>query len=224
MGTRLRPAVSGVPKPMALVNGKPFLEYLLDYWSIQGVDRFILSVGYLKAAIVDHFGVGYRGCLIEYVSEDMPLGTGGACLLAAQKITEEEYFLLLNGDTFFEVSLQKLFTHTITNNADCCFSLFRSNEALRYMGLELDNDGRIKTLNSGKAEMGNPANGGVYCLRRSALMEQHFALGSRASLEEDIFPAALAKQRRLLGLEFSGNFIDIGLPADYLRAPQILRN
>ena len=61
LGTRLRPLVPDLPKPMAPVNGRPFLEHQMDYWIGQGVSRYILSVGYRPEAIVDHFGRRYRG-------------------------------------------------------------------------------------------------------------------------------------------------------------------
>lgn len=79
LGTRLRSVVTDVPKPMAPIEGRPFLEYLLDYWIDQGIERFILSVGYRGDVIVDHFGNGYRRVPIAYAFESQPLGTGGDC-------------------------------------------------------------------------------------------------------------------------------------------------
>lgn len=222
LGTRLRDAVPDLPKTMAPINGRPFLEYLLEYWRIQGVNRFILSVGYLHEVIISHFGDSYRNASIDYVVEHTPLGTGGAVLLAAQKIAVDDHFLLLNGDTYFAVTLQHLTVCAQTHHADCCFSLFRSNQEGRYMTLGLAEDGLIKTLQSGKGSIGSLANGGVYFLRRSVLLEDRFPLGTKVSLEEDIFPKALSVGRRLLGIEFSGIFIDIGVPADYARAAHVL--
>ena len=85
LGTRLRSVVSKLPKPMAPVRGRPFLEHLLDYWLHQGVNHFVLSVGYLHELIIDHMGSNYKGAMIEYVIEESPLGTGGGLLLGAQK-------------------------------------------------------------------------------------------------------------------------------------------
>ena len=69
-GKRLRKAVPDLPKPMALIGGRPFLEYLLDYWIEQGVSRFIISVGYLKDLIIKHFGTRYKNIPIEYFIEN----------------------------------------------------------------------------------------------------------------------------------------------------------
>ena len=78
LGTRLRPLVNDVPKPMAPVNGRPFLELLLEYWMGQGVRRFVLSVGYLSEAITRHFGSRWGGAALDYSIESEPLGTGEA--------------------------------------------------------------------------------------------------------------------------------------------------
>jgi len=85
LGTRLRSAVPDLPKPMAPINGRPFLEYLLDYWINQGVDRFVLSVGYRHEIITEHFGNKYKEAQIEYVIEKTLLGTGGGCGTAHQR-------------------------------------------------------------------------------------------------------------------------------------------
>ena len=108
LGTRLRQLVSNVPKPMASVNGRPFLAHLMDYWIGQGITQFIISVGYLKESIINYFGNEYQGIKIEYSEEESPLGTGGGVLLAIKNIKSDDYFVLLNGDTFFEVDLREL--------------------------------------------------------------------------------------------------------------------
>ncbi|MCQ8102491.1 sugar phosphate nucleotidyltransferase [Methylomonas sp. SURF-2] len=222
LGTRLRDAVPDLPKPMAPINGRPFLDYLIEYWRGQGVRRFILSVGYRRDAIIDYFGDHYRDAAIDYAVEDTPLGTGGGVLLAARNIAAGERFLLLNGDTFFAVDFERLMRCAQRNDADCCFSMFRSNTEGRYMAMEVADDGCIRSLKSGKAGVGSLANGGVYYLRRCALQEERFTLRANWSLEDDIFPAALAAGRRLIGVEFLGGFIDIGVPEDYARAGQVL--
>ena len=53
MGTRLKSVVSEVPKPMAPINGIPFLEIQIKYWIRQGINNFILSVGYKKEIIIN---------------------------------------------------------------------------------------------------------------------------------------------------------------------------
>ena len=106
LGTRLRSAVPDLPKPMAPIAGRPFLAHQMDHWIGQGVSRFVLSVGYRHEAISSHFGRRFHGAAIDYVVETSPLGTGGAVKLATAGLPRDEYTLLLNGDTYFDVPLR----------------------------------------------------------------------------------------------------------------------
>lgn len=220
LGTRLQSTVPDLPKPMAPISGRPFLEYQIDYWINQGVDHFVLSVGYRHEVIIDHFGTRYKDAELDYVIEKTPLGTGGGLLLAAEKLNKP--FLLLNGDTYFAVDLKTLMEFASKNDADWCFSLFRTHEEGRYMGMEISPQGQIVSLKSGTGQPGRLANGGVYWVNPRALKSEDFSPGDKASLEDDIFMAAMASGQCLLGLEFSGTFIDIGVPDDYHRAPALL--
>lgn len=221
LGTRLRSAVPDLPKPMAPISGRPFLEYQLDYWISQGVSRFVLSVGYRHEAITEHFGPRYKGVDLEYAIEEQPLGTGGAFLLAAEKTDLREPFLLLNGDTYFGVDWRALNAYALEHDADWCLSLFRTSEQGRYMGIELSSEGRITRLKSGVEQGPRLANGGVYWVHPRVLSGA-WRVGAKLSLEDDLFPAAFAAGQRLFGLEFTGTFIDIGVPDDYHRAATLL--
>lgn len=220
MGTRLRTAVPDLPKPMAPIDGRPFLEHLMDYWIDQGVSRFVLSVGYKKEVIMDYLGSCYRSTPLTYAIEEEPLGTGGGLLLAAQGLNEP--FLVLNGDTFFEVDLAKLLKFHSGHSSDWTFSLFRTSEVGRYMGIEVKSDGEIESFKSGMGHQERLANGGVYLVNPSVLTNKVFVPGSKLSLENDLLPALEAQDYNFFGLEFSGTFIDIGIPQDYFRAAEVL--
>lgn len=222
LGARLRSAVPDLPKPMAPISGRPFLEYQLDYWIAQGVSRFVLSVGYRHEIIIDHFGNSYKGVDLDYVIEQTPLGTGGGLLLAAEKVDKDAPFLLLNGDTYFAVDLRSLNAFSQAKDTDWCFCLFRANEEGRYMGMGILPEGQITSLKSGTGQPGRLANGGVYLVHPRALRGGSFDPGDKASLEDDILPVAMESGQRLFGLEFHGAFIDIGVPDDYHRAPTLL--
>lgn len=219
LGTRLRSAVPDLPKPMAPIAGRPFLAHQMDHWIAQGVGRFVLSVGYCHEAISGHFGRRYHGVPLDYVVEPAPLGTGGALALAAAGLPRGEYVLLLNGDTYFDVPLRDLLAHARSHDADWCFSLFRHDDAARYMGVGLGRDGLITALRSPMAPL---ANGGVYLFRPAALDAAGLMPGQAASLENDLFPRLIAAGQRFAGLESDGAFIDIGVPADYHRAASVL--
>lgn len=77
-GTRLATVVSDVPKPMAPVAGRPFLERLLDRLIVQGISQVVLAVGYKREIIQNHFGARYKNLEVRYSVESEPLGTGGA--------------------------------------------------------------------------------------------------------------------------------------------------
>lgn len=221
LGTRLRSVVPELPKPMAPIRCRPFLEYLLDYWITQGISRFVLSVGYRHMAITEHFGSRYKGVQLEYAVEEQPLGTGGGFLLAAEKLDHGEPFLLLNGDTYFEANWNVLDAFAVQHDADWCFSLFRTSEKGRYLGIETSSQGQIMSLKSGVEQGPRLANGGVYWVHPRTLSRAQ-ASRKKLSLEDDLFPDALAAGRQLFGVEFSGIFIDIGVPEDFYRAPSVL--
>jgi D-glycero-alpha-D-manno-heptose 1-phosphate guanylyltransferase len=222
LGTRLRSVVPDLPKPMAPISGRPFLEHQLDYWIKQGVSNFVLSIGYRHEVIVDHFGNRYKDAELDYVIEKTPLGTGGGLLLAAEKVNQDDPFLLLNGDTYFAMDLKKLINFSLTNDADWCFSLFRTHEEGRYMGMDISPQGRITSLKSGTGRSGRLVNGGVYLVNPRALIRERFSPGDKVSLEDNMFPTAMALGQRLMGMEFPGTFIDIGVPEDFHRAPALL--
>jgi D-glycero-alpha-D-manno-heptose 1-phosphate guanylyltransferase len=222
LGTRLRSTVPELPKPMAPVGDRPFLEHLFKYWIAQGVSRFVLSVGYRHQSIIDYFGDRYGGAEVDYVIEESPLGTGGGFMLAAKRISGEAPFLLLNGDTYFAVDLKVLSEFSEENNADWTFSLFRTNDQGRYMGMNVSPQGRIISLKSGSAGLRSLANGGVYWVHPRALDDDRFFPEGKFSMEDEYFPQAMASGRRMFGIEFPGTFIDIGIPDDYHRASALL--
>ena len=220
LGTRLRDAVPDLPKAMVPINNRPFLEYQLDYWINQGVKNFILSVGYLKDYIINHFGSSYNGASIEYIVEHQPLGTGGGMILAAQGLTET--FLVLNGDTFIEVDLNKLYNFHLKSKSHWTLSLFRTGDFERYLTMEIGLKGKITSLSVKSKELTGLANGGVYLIEPLTLDLLGIISGDNASLEEQLLPNLMTNGGELFGQECEGRFIDIGLPHDYFRASEIL--
>lgn len=223
MGTRLKSVVSEVPKPMAPINGIPFLEIQIKYWISQGVNNFILSVGYKKEIIINHFGFKFHTAEIKYVVEDFPLGTGGAIIKSIKQFDIKEPFMLLNGDTYFEISLFNLLSFHQNNNSQFTFSVFKSNNTERYMGLNLDHNMRllpelfIENYNDEKY-----VNGGVYIINPEILNKEKFENDKFHSLENDIFPIINKKDALIYACLFENKFIDIGVPEDYYLAQKIL--
>lgn len=225
LGTRLRSEVSDVPKPMAPINGRPFLEWLMDYWINQGVERFVLSVGYMSDIIQSHFGHKYRNCSVEYSVENAPLGTGGGVLKAVKGFEISEPFILLNGDTFFEVDLSLLLKKT-ENQKDnhIVFSLMKTTNTQRYMGVDYDIDQqKIDSLTPQSSDSYVYANGGVYLISPQVLQTYGWDEETPVSLEHEVFPFLFNKNADFSGISFNdARFIDIGVPEDYRRASKVI--
>ena len=222
LGTRLRSAVPDLPKPLAPIADRPFLEHQIDYWSGQGVDDIILSVGYRADLIQAHFGQCYRGLPVRYAIETEPLGTGGGLLLAAAQLHDSAPFLLLNGDTYFAVDLARLQAFHCEHQSDWTFSLFRAREEGRYMRTPVSADSRILSFSADKGAIGDLANGGVYLINPAALQRVAAGFCGNFSIEADLLPALQTQGGRIFGLECSGDFIDIGVPEDYFRAASLI--
>ena len=106
-GTRLQPLTATTPKPMVTVAGRPILERLVLHLVGWGVRRIFLSVNHLAEVIQHHFEDGARfGCQIEYLREDVPLGTGGPLSLLPDVPTEP--LLVMNGDLVTQVNVGRL--------------------------------------------------------------------------------------------------------------------
>ena len=209
LGTRLRSVLSDRPKVLALVDGRPFLWYLLRYLAIQGIEHVVLCTGYLGDQVRAFAKDGYQwGLKISYSHESSPLGTGGALRQASEQITGP--FFSLNGDTVFMSGLQKLWHTHFTRHATATLALLRVREVKSRGSVTIDDAGSILHFHE-KPSSSETAlvNTGFYVLTREALAS--IPPGQPASLECEIFPL-LAKQRSLQGDIETGYFADIGTP------------
>ena len=223
LGSRLKAAVPDVPKPMAPINGRPFLEYLVDYWAGQGVDRFVLSVGYKREVIEEHFAVRHKGMEMDYAVENQPRGTGGGLLLALKHLRRSGTFLILNGDTFFEVDLAPMRRYHQGKQAEVTIALREVDANSRYASVEIDKDGKITAFDNRVRTSGRALiNGGVYLAEKSAFADTLLESDEPVSIEDQLYPRMLAAGRRMYGFQSSGRFIDIGIPDDYRRAATVL--
>jgi len=221
LGTRLRSVVADVPKPMAPVQGRPFLELLLGYYRKQGINRFILSVGHLAHVIQDHFGHQWQDCVIDYSLETAPLGTGGGILQASTLLTPDDHTCLaINGDTFFAINLAKLTAFHEAKGADITLSAFTSSDIARYMGMAIDADDRITKLNIKLPPGKCFVNGGAYLIEHSLLKSLTNQTINPQSWENDTLPKLLSQEVPLYAHAIAEDFIDIGIPTDFARAQQ----
>ncbi|MEI8006344.1 MAG: nucleotidyltransferase family protein [Bacteroidota bacterium] len=214
-GTRLQAVVSEVPKSMALINNRPFLEYLFDYLITQGVTRAVLSVGYKHEIIKHHFKDSYRSLPIEYAVEEEPLGTGGGIRLAFWRISDKRA-VILNGDSIFRTDLRALEKAHLLKKADVTLALRKLDNTGRYGRVTLNRQRRITGFDE-KNEGAGPGliNAGVYLMEKLFLMEPQFR--GRFSIEKDCFEN-FYDTSRMFGFPASGYFLDIGIPPDYHKA------
>ncbi len=217
LGTRLKSVVQ-VPKCLAPIKGIPFIYYQLEYLISQNINEAYLSVGHQSELVVKELGSRYKTIVLHYIHEKEPLGTGGAIQLAAKQITSE-HLLVLNGDTFYPVQLNRLMHEHLKKNADTTFALKPLENFDRYGAVQTDNRGRINEFHEKTFVAKGDINGGIYAIKTASLLSQGFA--EKFSIEQDYFQAKCA-ELNLQGVRFPSYFIDIGIPTDFDLAQETL--
>lgn len=211
-GTRLRQVVPELPKPMAPVAGRPFLEILLSMLAQKGFTRVVLSLGFMAEKIVAHFGDRYLGMELVHEVEAQPLGTGGAVRAALARCVADHVFIF-NGDTYLDLEVDEV--ERLWRSARHPVIVVREVPDTARFGRVDMSDGRVSGfLEKGMSGLGL-INAGCYILPRDAL--DRFPLGKAFSLETDYFIDSLHRLR-FEGFVTRGRFIDIGVPDDYARA------
>ena len=211
-GTRLKAVIGNLPKALAPVSGRPFLEYLMDSLIKKGFNRTIISVGYQAEKIIYHFGHNYNGIHIDYVQEKVPLGTGGAIKIALAELRGAEGFVL-NGDSFLDIDFQAIIQQRNINKRPIIVAKNLKN-AERYGNLKVTKNNLVGFLPKGTKGAGL-INAGCYYLKKKQL--EGLPLGAQFSFEKD-YLLPYAKQHLFDVYIAAGDFIDIGTPSDYLRA------
>lgn len=209
IGSRLGALTARTPKPLLSVAGRPFLAYLIDNIAAQGIQRVVLLAAF-EAGQIEAFAAICSGPTVTVVREPERAGTAGALAHAAPALDED--FLLLNGDSWFDIPLSALAWREGSEDL-CIMSLRRPLADGRYGAVRLEGD-RITAFG---ATVQDPEmafiNAGIYRMRREITRR----CPEKGSLEENVFPQ-LARERLIAGRTHDGYFIDIGVPDDYARA------
>jgi len=206
LGVRLRPLTDVVPKPMALVGGRPFLEHVFRLLRGQGLDRIVLLTGYLGNLIESHFGDGADvGLTLSYVREPEPRGTAGAVRDARNAL--DESFLLLNGDTFLNCNYQGLHESLSETGAAAIMAVYDNRVEVARSNVRIDVAGRVAAYAKVPSDQMTHVDAGVYALRRTTL--DHLPPDGPCSLEHDLFPV-LAQRGDLGAYAVEERFYDIG--------------
>lgn len=251
LGTRLRSVVSDRPKPMALVNNKPFLEHLIDNLVKYNYTEIILAVGYKYKYIFDYFNnINYENknnIKLYYSIENQPLGTGGALLQAIDYIDNHDNninknILVLNGDSFLDIDYNNLKYNHINNNSELTIALRETNNCSRYTYIDIDidllNPKKIYKINNFLENQNKPGyiNAGVYYfdlnilnkikqnLIQNNIYNSNLSSLSILSLEQQLFKYYLDNNYKIYGYIVDKNkkFIDIGVPDAYHHANKYL--
>ena len=212
-GTRLRSLITDVPKPLAPVAGRPFLIHLIEKWVAQGAKDFIFLLHFeahlIKAILHDIQKDKTFGDLkIDVITENQPLGTGGSVLNAIKILNIKESFLVVNADTWLSGGLSEL-----NNSLPNSIGAVSVSDCSRYGELDI-NDGVIKYfMEKNSSRRPGMINAGLYHLNPDAF--SGFSKDCNFSIEREVFPNVI-KTGELKAVELDIDFIDIGIPEDYL--------
>ena len=216
LGTRLRSVIDDLPKPLADINGKPFLALLIDYLIKYEIKEIILATGYLSNQIEDYFRNYSDEIEIKFSIEEELLGTGGAINLAVKNFKLKEDFLLLNGDSILTLDIKDFISRHFRNKSRLSIALKKMEKPYRYGTVELNNNMVIKFKEKDKIESGL-INTGVYLINPSIFKNE---LPIKFSFEQEI----LEKENNIHGFIYDDYFVDIGIPEDYQKAKKELVN
>jgi len=216
LGTRLRHVMPDLPKPMAPVAGRPFLELLLNRLAQKGFRRVVLSVGYMAEKIVEHFGDRFSGMELVYATESTPLGTGGAVRFALS-FCEMDHVFVFNGDTYLDLEVAEVETQWQVNHRPVIVAREVTDTA-RFGSLEI-REGRVSHFLEKGVTGPGLINAGCYVLAPDSL--DAFPSGQAFSFESDYLVHAV-RQDIFDCFLTCGYFLDIGDPQDYARAQRDL--
>lgn len=213
LGTRLRPVVGDLPKVLAPVAGRPFLEHVLADLDAQGFRHVVLAVGFRSETVVAHFGATFGRLRLAYSEEREPLGTGGAVKLGLEVALPGPCFVL-NGDTWLDLDYAEMLRLHLATEARVTMAVRAVADVARYGAVEI-RGGRVTRFAEKGATGAGHINAGIYLLDRTLFAG--LDLPSAFSLERDFLAPRIGA---LAPVPFAteGRFVDIGVPEDFARA------
>lgn len=212
LGTRLRSAVPNLPKCLAPIAGRPFLEWQLRSLAERGIERFVLALGHGAEDVIESLRQPWAHALsIDTVIERELLGTGGAARYAMDELGLDEA-LIANGDTFLGGSLQAMLLPLNIEKGELMrIATVQVSDRARFGGVAVDTEQRVTAfLEKGQTGSGS-INAGLYRIHRNAINSEY---SGSFSMETQIMPRLIEKGS-LQARELAGPFIDIGVPDDY---------
>ena len=214
LGTRLKDIISDLPKPMAPINNRPFLEYLLDFINNFAIKHVVLFVSYKSEVIKNHFGKNYKNIKLSYSEKNPPPDTGGSIISCLSKIKNKNV-LVINGDTLFHINLKEFYTFHKNKKADFSVALKAMRNVSRYGSVKIDGEKKIIGFEEKNKNGEGLINGGFYLIKKNIFKK--FRLPEKFSIEKD-FLEKNYEQKNFYGYTSQAYFIDIGTPASYKQA------
>jgi D-glycero-alpha-D-manno-heptose 1-phosphate guanylyltransferase len=214
-GERLGALLKGRPKPMIEMNGRPFLDILVNYVARFGFKRIILSIGYRGDRIKKHYQKGGTSLTVLFSEEKKPLGTAGA-IKKAQSLIKGSFFLVMNGDSFCPIDLNEFIDFHIKKRGLCSIVLSHVQSSDDYGKVALGRSGRVIAFSEKKKSgpSGHLVSAGIYLLNKPIFAE--IPKNKQCSMENEIFPKIV--DRRFYGFVTKEQFIDIGTPERFQQA------
>ncbi|MDX3096674.1 NDP-sugar synthase [Streptomyces sp. ME01-24h] len=221
-GTRLRPLTVHTPKPMVPAAGVPFLTHQLARARAAGVEHIVLATSYLAEVFEPHFGDGSTlGLRLEYVTEDEPLGTGGAIRNVADRLdcAPGDPVLVFNGDILTGLDIAGLVATHRASGADVSLHLTRVEDPRAFGLVPTDAAGRVTAFlekpETPQEIVTDQINAGAYVFDRSVI--DSIPTGRAVSVERETFPGLLADGAHLQGMVDSTYWLDLGTPHAFVR-------
>lgn len=218
-GTRLREVINNVPKPMAEINGKPFMDILVNHISSFGFTRYILCIGYKGDVIRNYYENKDNVLKFLFSEETESLGTAGA-IKKAETLIQSDIFLTINGDSLCKINIQEFFKFHLLKNAFASIALITKDKSDDCGITKLDDNGRITGFHEKmRTNDTNFINAGMYIFSRKIL--SFIPENKKYSLEFDLFPK-LVNQENIYGFKTQEQLFDIGTPERYEIAKKYL--
>jgi D-glycero-alpha-D-manno-heptose 1-phosphate guanylyltransferase len=220
-GTRVRHLLTGVPKPMAPVCGRPFVEWVVRFYAQVGLNDFILSTGYLADVVADHFArEPVPGVKVSCCAELWPLGTAGGFLncVTSRTPSTDAIWLVVNGDSLVFTDPREMLADVQTGRSEAALLGLAAADASRYGSLDISPEGRLKAFLEKRPGAG-VVNAGVYVFSQGAV--SRMPMQRPLSFETDVFPR-LASGGRVAVQTVSAPFLDIGTPETLAEAENFI--
>ena len=207
-GSRLHPQTENRPKPMLLVAGIPILEHIIKRARSQGFNHFIIAINYLGHIIEDYFKDGHKfDVKIEYLHEDVPLGTAGALSLLSHK--PDKAFIVTNGDVITDINYSDFLEYHTAQNAVATVAVHTHEFQIPY-GVVQINGLEVESYEE-KPIVSRLINAGVYALEPDVL---DYIKEPRYRDMPEILEISRDLKKKVIVYPLYESWIDIGRPID----------